>query len=561
MTTAPIVRSTSSSATPRTSATADPVAARARPRPPAHRVRARHGGVRAGGGRPLRRRRSTPGSPPSTPTPTTCGPSTPSSTPTRCRAGSTRASPSCARDGTRWGAGNLFTVHNWWHLALYELEAGRPERALAIYDAEIHHAGSLGVPIEMLDASALLWRLLLDGVDTGGRFGPLADAWAPKADGRAVVRVQRPARRDGVRRRRPARPTPRELIARLDGWLDGGVGLERRDDGRDRPAGVPRRHRLRRGSPRRRHRRADPDPPLLPALRWLARPARRAAAHAAGVGAARRAVRAGHARSPPSGSACARRACTAGPSGRGPCGASPTSRARRPPRRPPRPIVSGSGSRAGRRHGRLRHPDHPDRTVARRRPRCCRTSRTTVTPACTTATRRRRSGWPARRSRGRPTSASSTRSPSRCGASAWFERGCISSHFRTMVVEGEEVQASTTTTGADVGDDRGAQGRRHAGAGGHGLDRARPPRDRARGPPGGAGRARASCSSSTSSRSACALDDDDHRRSIPTTRATARRTRSRSPRRSAKITEPHPWYTPDGACDVAVGPGRSCRSR
>ncbi|MDQ1424667.1 MAG: hypothetical protein QOD72_2165 [Acidimicrobiaceae bacterium] len=31
--------------------------------------------------------------------------------------------------------------------------------------------------------------------------------------------------------------------------------------------------------------------------------------------------------------------------------------------------------------------------------------------------------------------------------SAWFERGCISSHFRTMVVEGEQVQASLTTTG------------------------------------------------------------------------------------------------------------------
>ena len=29
----------------------------------------------------------------------------------------------------------------------------------------------------------------------------------------------------------------------------------------------------------------------------------------------------------------------------------------------------------------------------------------------------------------------------------WFERGCISSHFRTMVVEGEDVQASMTTNG------------------------------------------------------------------------------------------------------------------
>ena len=74
-------------------------------------------------------------------------------------------------------------MHNWWHLALYQLEAGRPERALEIYDAEIHNAGSLGVPLEMLDGSALLWRLHLDGVDTGGRFGVLADAWVPKAAG------------------------------------------------------------------------------------------------------------------------------------------------------------------------------------------------------------------------------------------------------------------------------------------------------------------------------------------------------------------------------------------
>ncbi|MEZ5259562.1 MAG: hypothetical protein R2705_22580 [Ilumatobacteraceae bacterium] len=34
---------------------------------------------------------------------------------------------------------------------------------------------------------------------------------------------------------------------------------------------------------------------------------------------------------------------------------------------------------------------------------------------------------------------------------SWFERGCISSHFRTMVVEGEQVQATATIerTGAD----------------------------------------------------------------------------------------------------------------
>lgn len=80
-----------------------------------------------------------------------------------------------------WGDGNLFTVHNWWHFALLLLEAGRSDEALAVYDLQVHHDSSAGVPIEMLDASALLWRLHLDGVDVGDRFSVLADAWTSRA--------------------------------------------------------------------------------------------------------------------------------------------------------------------------------------------------------------------------------------------------------------------------------------------------------------------------------------------------------------------------------------------
>ncbi|MDA3040556.1 MAG: hypothetical protein O3C27_13715 [Actinomycetota bacterium] len=80
-----------------------------------------------------------------------------------------------------WGDGNLFTTHNWWHLALYALEAGDTSRALAVYDDHIHNDQAAGVPIEMLDASALLWRLLLDGTDDGGRFQSLATSWAAKS--------------------------------------------------------------------------------------------------------------------------------------------------------------------------------------------------------------------------------------------------------------------------------------------------------------------------------------------------------------------------------------------
>ena len=83
-----------------------------------------------------------------------------------------------------WGTGNLFTVHNWWHLALFHLESGDITEVLRIYDTQVHHAASDGVPLEMVDASALLWRLHLDGESDGGRFGVLADAWATRTDGR-----------------------------------------------------------------------------------------------------------------------------------------------------------------------------------------------------------------------------------------------------------------------------------------------------------------------------------------------------------------------------------------
>ena len=86
-----------------------------------------------------------------------------------------------SREGD-WGSGNLFTVHNWWHLALFHLELGDPSAALAIYDREIHHEASAGVPLELLDATAMLWRLHLDGIDTGARFPAVADAWSNAVD-------------------------------------------------------------------------------------------------------------------------------------------------------------------------------------------------------------------------------------------------------------------------------------------------------------------------------------------------------------------------------------------
>lgn len=73
-----------------------------------------------------------------------------------------------------WAPDNGFAVHNWWHLALYYLDFQNYDRVLNIYDSAIANGS---VALEMLDASALLWRLHLMGVDVGDRWTRLADTW------------------------------------------------------------------------------------------------------------------------------------------------------------------------------------------------------------------------------------------------------------------------------------------------------------------------------------------------------------------------------------------------
>jgi|SRR5271170_487263 len=71
-------------------------------------------------------------------------------------------------------AGSYFAVHNWWHRALYHLELGEPDQALALYDDPIRAARSTQW-LDVVDAAALLWRLSLFGVDISGRAQHLAE--------------------------------------------------------------------------------------------------------------------------------------------------------------------------------------------------------------------------------------------------------------------------------------------------------------------------------------------------------------------------------------------------
>jgi hypothetical protein len=80
-----------------------------------------------------------------------------------------------------WSKDNFFAVHNWWHVALYRLELGDIDGVLKLFDGPIYGAKS-GLVLDMIDASAMLWRLHLRGIDVGDRWRAVADGWEAVSD-------------------------------------------------------------------------------------------------------------------------------------------------------------------------------------------------------------------------------------------------------------------------------------------------------------------------------------------------------------------------------------------
>ena len=106
-----------------------------------------------------------------------------------------------------WARDNFLAVHNWWHLALYYLEFGEIEKVLALYDRHIYGNDSK-IVLELVDASAMLWRLHLRGVDVGDRWRKQADAWEASgelgtyaySDAHAMMAFVGAGRKDAIRR-------------------------------------------------------------------------------------------------------------------------------------------------------------------------------------------------------------------------------------------------------------------------------------------------------------------------------------------------------------------------
>lgn len=121
-----------------------------------------------------------------------------------------------------WSKASALSIHNGWHLALYLIEQGRFDEVLADYDR--HVAPRLGEDslLDLVDASALLWRLELAGADVGARWTPVAAQWLTHVDDHVLafndlhiaLAVSRAGDPDGVAR----------LVSSLDAYARDGRG-------------------------------------------------------------------------------------------------------------------------------------------------------------------------------------------------------------------------------------------------------------------------------------------------------------------------------------------------
>jgi tetratricopeptide (TPR) repeat protein len=86
-----------------------------------------------------------------------------------------------------WSKAHALSVHNGWHLALYLIEEGRFEEVIADYDKFVEPKIPGDSLLDLVDASALLWRLELAGADVGNRWGSLSRQWLTHVDDHVLV--------------------------------------------------------------------------------------------------------------------------------------------------------------------------------------------------------------------------------------------------------------------------------------------------------------------------------------------------------------------------------------
>ena len=85
-----------------------------------------------------------------------------------------------------WAHCNNFRYHVWWHKALMHLDLGQHDTVLALYDTEIR-ADKTDDYRDISNATSLLSRLELDGVNVGDRWEELADISANRTEDGCLI--------------------------------------------------------------------------------------------------------------------------------------------------------------------------------------------------------------------------------------------------------------------------------------------------------------------------------------------------------------------------------------
>ena len=80
-----------------------------------------------------------------------------------------------------WAPDNGFAFHNFWHLALFHLDGGDVAGALDLFDRHVHPEPA-AFTLSLIDATALLWRIGLEGGDVGDRWNGVADDWQARLE-------------------------------------------------------------------------------------------------------------------------------------------------------------------------------------------------------------------------------------------------------------------------------------------------------------------------------------------------------------------------------------------
>jgi hypothetical protein len=86
-----------------------------------------------------------------------------------------------ASTASGWSPNSMFAYHNWWHKALFHLDRCEFKAAIELFDQRVS-AGGFGQALELVDGSALLWRLATAGQDVGNRWTDIAEKWASRVE-------------------------------------------------------------------------------------------------------------------------------------------------------------------------------------------------------------------------------------------------------------------------------------------------------------------------------------------------------------------------------------------